>query len=155
MKKYVCIVALLIASTVNVVGAGDSECVTSKIQAIKGEEWKYSPEYGVMCHPMRIDGLRGCVGRDNEDSTFPYDAPEGWRFIPDTARFESTSRNSNSRTSISITENTKKNIKVRLTCNGHGCGGEGRVWNKGRIKVKAVRTPSADEVQAIMKQCGF
>ena len=135
--------------------AGDSECVTKKLQAIKGEEWKYSPEYGVMCHPMHIDGFRGCVGRDNENTNFPFSAPEGWAFKPDTARFESTSRNSGSRTGISIIETTNKKITVNLTCNGHGCGGEGRVWNKGKIKVKAERRPSSDEVQKIMKDCGF
>lgn len=134
---------------------GDSKCVTDRLQSIKGEQWLESSEYGLTCHPGRNDLLRGCVDREVKTQGFPYEAPEGWNFDPDTARFVETSRNAHSRNSHRFTESSSKKITTEIHCNGHGCGGEGRVWIYGKTRVKATRKPSTQEVSEIMRACGF
>ena len=111
---------------------GDSKCVTDKIQSIKGEQWLESPQYGLTCNPGRPDFIKGCVNREVKTQSFPFDAPEGWNFDPDTARFDEKSRNEHSHNSQRFTESSSKKITTEVHCNGHGCGGEGRVWIYGK-----------------------
>lgn len=137
------------------IAQGDSKCVTDRIQAIKGEKWIDSGEMRVTCEPMHIDGFRGCVDRQNRDEPFILPAPDGWQFLPDTARFVETSRNAPDRNGAKLTEQTTKRITAQLYCHGHGCGGEGRVWIAGVTRVKAVMVPTADDINSIMRACGF
>jgi hypothetical protein len=156
MKLFIRMASMLLAILPTLTFAqGDSKCVTDKLQAVKGEQWFVSQEYGLMCHPGHIDGFRGCVDREVKTQSFPYEAPEGWAFDPDTASFVETSRNEHSRNSHRFTESTNKKITAEVHCNGHGCGGEGRVWIFGKTRVKGTRKPSSQEVGEIMRACGF
>lgn len=126
------------------------QCQTTELdKVIKAKSKAFqSPEYGLTCNPGTRT-WRGC-NKDNQTRWFEY-RPEPGFSIGAGTKFTVTSQ----------TERTwQKNFsasagiaKIQMHCGGHGCGGQGRVWVKGRISGTLVYQPTANDLKAVADKC--
>lgn len=125
-----------------------AECHRSKMAELRVES-PFSVHGDVTCPPGDIVGFPPRCRTDDRSTPVIYDAPEGYRIK--NASVQENSRTS--RTGVDGFQYTSRRASVTLSCNGHGCGGEGRVWVDVNLVGTIERIPTEAESKRAMDQC--
>ncbi len=103
----------------------------------------------VVCPPGDIVDIPPRCRTDDRSAPVNYTAPDGYRIT--NASVQENSRTS--RTGVNGFRWDSHTASVVLSCNGHGCGGEGRVWVDVLLNGTIERIPNEAESKRAMDQC--
>ena len=125
-----------------------AECHRTKMAELRTTK-PFSVAGEVTCPPGDIVGFPPRCRTDDRTAPVSYEAPDGYRITD--ASVQETSRTS--RTGINGFRFDSRTASVGLSCNGHGCGGEGRVWVKVLLNGTIERVPTEADSKRAMDQC--
>jgi hypothetical protein len=125
-----------------------AECHRGKMADLRTQQ-NFSVPGEVTCPPGDIVGFPPRCRTDDRSGSVNYEAPAGHRIVA--ASVAETSRTS--RTGVNGFRFDSRTASVGLSCNGHGCGGEGRVWVNVLLKGKIEKIPSEAESKRAMDEC--
>lgn len=125
-----------------------AECHRGKMAELRTTR-PFSVPGEVTCPPGDIVGFPPRCRTDDRNAAVNYEAPDGYRIS--NASVQETSRTS--RTGINGFRFDSRTASVGLSCNGHGCGGEGRVWVNVLLNGNIERIPTEADSKRAMDQC--
>ena len=123
-------------------------CHTTKLNAYRSTQ-SFSVPGELTCPPGNLVGFPPSCRTDDRSGPVNYAAPAGYKIT--NASVVETSRTS--RTDISGFRYDTQTASVNLSCNGHGCGGEGRVWVHVALNGTIEHVPTEAESKKAMDDC--
>jgi hypothetical protein len=105
------------------------------------------------CPPGHNETFKGCVGIENKDTSFSMPANAGWQLVPGTGSVVRTGGDTPTRSGVSLVSQDSNAVVGRAWCNGHGCGGEGKINVSGEIRASEQRIPTEIDRNEALDAC--